>query len=110
MNIECYLVINRSGSLRIVKSRPSLNSSEIAVKLNLTIPRSFFERLIPVADLVIPEEYAPKEQIEFVTRLNAEKVAEAMNLEADAVEDGLKEMLDTKEELNNEEKQNPTNN
>lgn len=96
MKIECYIVINRSGSLRIYKMKPKLGSDEIAVRLNLTIPRSFFERLIPTADLIIPDEYAPKQDIEFITKLNSQKIAESLNLEADKVEDGLKQLLEEK--------------
>ena len=56
MNIQAYLVISNTGTLRIVKTRPYLNSNEIALTLKLDIPQVFFARLMPTAEIVVPRE------------------------------------------------------
>ena len=100
MKIEAYLVINRSSSIRVVKQRPALNNDEIAVRLNIEIPKEFFERMIPSVDILIPVESMIKPDIEVITRLNAEMIGKAMNLDINEVQDGLNELINKKEENN----------
>jgi hypothetical protein len=97
MKIEAYLVINRGSSIRVVKQRPNLSNDEIAIKLNLEIPQEFFERIIPSVDILVPIDSMIKPDIEVVTRINAEMISKAMNLNVNDVQDGLKEMLEKQE-------------
>lgn len=56
MKDTAYLIITKAGVSNLRKTRPKLNSGEVAVRLRLTVPDEFFERIIPDAELIIPEE------------------------------------------------------
>lgn len=56
MKDVAYLIITKSGVQALRKTRPQLNSGEVAVRLRLTVPDEFFERIIPDAEIIIPEE------------------------------------------------------
>lgn len=56
MNTTCYLVLTKKGvTSRVTKGRPSLSAREIAIRLNIEVPDSLFERFTPSADLVLNE-------------------------------------------------------
>lgn len=96
MNINAYLIISRGGSLRVVKNRPYLNNDEIAVALNVNIPKVFFERLIPTVDINLPEEAIIDVNADIAVKQIAPEVAKSLGIEVQTVEDGLKTMLENK--------------
>lgn len=96
MNIQAFLVISRSGTLRVVKNRPYLNNDEIAVALNINVPKVFFERLIPSVDINLPEEALIDVGAEIAVKQIAPDVAKSLGLEVETVEDGLKTMIEEK--------------
>lgn len=56
MKETAYLILDRKGIRGVRKTRPSLKGTEVAIRLRVEIPDEFFERVIPDATLVIPEE------------------------------------------------------
>lgn len=98
MIIQAFLVINSGGSLRVVKSKPYLNNNEIALKLAIDIPQEFFDRLIPVANIKLPKEGIIDPDVETVLSITSNEVAQKLRLEAAEVYDGLKEMVNKKNE------------
>jgi hypothetical protein len=50
-----HLVFDANGVRRMVKNLPALRSGEFAVRVNVTVPDSFFARPLPVAEVVVPE-------------------------------------------------------
>jgi len=64
--VNCYLVLEASSPsnpywkgariVRMTKGKPSLERGQIAVKVNLNVPGSIFEELIPTFDLDISPE------------------------------------------------------
>ncbi len=97
MIIKAYLVISSSGSLRVVKGRPYLNNNEIAVLLNMDVPKEFFERLIPLVNIQLPKEGVIEPDVETVLSITSREVAEKLKIEAAEVYDGLKDMLTKKD-------------
>lgn len=100
MKIQAYLIISQSGSVRMVKGAPSLSNIEIAIKVNLNIPDSFFHRLIPVVDIDVPADAILSPGIESVVHMMSQEISEKLEVDVNDVEDGLKNALNNKE--NNE--------
>lgn len=96
MNIKAFLVISRSGTLRVVKNRPYLNNTEIAVTLDINVPNKFFERLMPTVSIDLPEEAIVNPDTQAVIKISALEIADKLNLDVTAVEDGLRTMLEEK--------------
>lgn len=96
MNIKAFLVISRSGTLRVVKNRPYLNNTEIAVTLDIDVPNKFFERLMPTVKIDLPEEAIVNPDTQAVIKISALEIADKLNLDVTAVEDGLRTMLEEK--------------
>lgn len=102
MIVNAYLVItanrsryynSRSASLRVTKGAPDLNSNEIAVKLQINVPDTVFDRPIPTLKLDMPQDLVMNPDAEVVTQITAQTVAEALRLDVRTVEDGLVKML-----------------
>ena len=96
MNIKAYLVISKSGTLRVVKNRPYLNNSEIAVKLEIDVPNVFFERLMPTIKIDLPVEAIANPSTDAVVFISALEIADKLQLNVSDVEDGLRTMLEEK--------------
>lgn len=85
-------------SVRIVKEKPSLNNDEIAVKLNLEVPKEFFERMIPVAELKLPKDAILTLDEATIVALSAPDLAQKLKISLQDAEDGLKQMLASKKD------------
>lgn len=94
MTINAFLVISDGGALRVVKSRPYLNNNEIAVALNIDVPDAFFERMIPVVQVDLPEEAVAQPDADVSLSITAGAVAKALKLDVSNVHDGLKDMVE----------------
>lgn len=55
MKDQIYIIMNRKGAVAMRKTKPQLNSGEVAIKLGLKITDDFFDRFIPEAQFDIPE-------------------------------------------------------
>jgi hypothetical protein len=98
MNIKAFLVISRGGSLRVVKTRPYLNNSEIAVTLDINVPNVFFERLMPTVQIDLPVEAIANPSTDAIVKITALEIADKLQLDVTDVEDGLRAMLTEKKE------------
>jgi hypothetical protein len=74
MIVQTYLVIRRTGSVKVVTRQPSLGGNEIAVRLAIEIPNTLFERPQLEANLKIPTEAIPKGKITTSVTDNVEKL------------------------------------
>lgn len=72
VNVTCYLIIKATlstngayvkstPSVRVAKNKPSTAANEVAIKVNLDLPLSLFQKPQLTASIVIPEESAPLE-------------------------------------------------
>lgn len=58
MRDTIFLVFDQRGVRKMNKKYlPALQSGEYMVQLNVRVPDEFFQRIIPTADLTIPEDY-----------------------------------------------------
>lgn len=55
MILTNWLVINKNGIKTVRKSKPSLDWDEIAVKINIDVPRQLFDRPTLEATLVVTD-------------------------------------------------------
>lgn len=94
MTTEAFLVINRNLSLRVVKNRPQLSNDEVALRLQVTLPANFFERMIPTVDLEVPAGAIYEPVAEVAVKLTAKEVSEKLHLDYDAVLDGLAQAIE----------------
>lgn len=102
MKIQSYLVISSRGTLRMVKGRPALSNDEVAIQLNIDVPNSFFKRLIPVANLTIPDNAIFEVGAEVALSVTAQEVSDKLHIEQGAVLDGLKQAYDLGKETSDE--------
>lgn len=61
-----YLVFNEKRLLRFKNLKggsPKLDSGEFAIKINLEIPKDFFEKYLPIANIKVNEENILKPEI-----------------------------------------------
>lgn len=76
-----YLVIGKEGVRRFRKTWPSLYANEIAIKMNLKIPKGLFRVSIPAIDLEIPSDAAMGSAIDFsVKEMTDEQLQDAHNI------------------------------
>jgi len=55
MILTNWLVVNKNGVKSVRKQKPSLDWDEVAVKLNIDVPKELFERPTLEASLVVSE-------------------------------------------------------
>jgi len=77
MKIKPWLIVSRSGSVRVRKSNPDLSWDEIKIRLDLEIPDTLFVRPHLTAKVIVPEESGNPEEIPVEVQM--------------AVEDAIKE-------------------
>lgn len=99
--INAFLIISKFGSLRVVKSRPFLNNTEIAIQLAIDIPQVFFERLMPVVNIKLHKEAVINTNMETVINITAQTIFDHLNLSVVDVEDGLRQLLTQPEKGSN---------
>lgn len=88
------------GNLRFVKTKPSLNSKEIAIEAKIDVPDVFFERLIPTIEIKVPATAAIQPSIETTVNVTASAVGEALNIEVGKVEDVLTQLVEERQAEN----------
>ncbi len=64
MEDEIYLVASCTGVHKMTKTKPSLKSGEVAVRLTVEIADKFFDRTIPTGKLVVPADYVMEPEID----------------------------------------------
>ena len=64
MKTSVYVILSKNGVVGIRKGKPQLSSSQVSVKLNLTISDKFFERFVPEVELSIPDDYVSHPKID----------------------------------------------
>lgn len=64
MKDSIYLVFDQGGVSRMTKRMPSMNGGEFCFRMNVSIPQDFFRRVIPVAELEVPESYIKHPSVE----------------------------------------------
>ena len=101
MLISGYFVIEAKsshwgyrGSLRFVKTKPSLSSKEIAFEAKIDVPDVFFERLIPVIEIKVPADAAIQPNIETTINVTSQTVGEALGVEVGKVHDALTQLVE----------------
>lgn len=75
MKLQKWITINSRGSARLTKGRPALDSDEIAMMLDITLPDALFRKPRLEARIDIPEEAG---QPEVITSEVVENVKEAI--------------------------------
>lgn len=93
MTISAFLIISSSGRLRATKTRPYINNDEIALNLNIDVPDSFFERLIPTVDIKIPDAAVMSPDIDTTVEIFAAALTDKLKIDTDTVIDGFKEVV-----------------
>lgn len=61
MIVNFYLIVNKNGAVRTVKTSPSLAFNEIAIQLSLNLPAQLFMKPKLTAEITIPPEAAAPE-------------------------------------------------
>lgn len=75
MKVKQWLTVNHKGSCRLTKGKPSLDSNEIAIQLEVNLPDAIFQRPRLEATITVPDEAAVAGTIESAV---AEDVQEAI--------------------------------
>jgi hypothetical protein len=57
MKIQAYLIISSGGGVEIRKTRPRPTLGHVAVFLSIDISNAWFEQVVPVANLTIPDAH-----------------------------------------------------
>lgn len=60
MKDVCYLVLKKTGVVRMVKKPPALDKGEVAVKVNVSISDSVFAAPFAECDMHVPDEAVEK--------------------------------------------------
>lgn len=94
--INNYSSYYKGRIVSFTQSKPGLTSNQIAVKVKITVPNAFFERLTPVVDIQLPEEAVVNPNVESVIKLSALEISDKLNLEVTDVEDGLRTLIENK--------------
>jgi hypothetical protein len=84
MEIECFLIVASTGSVRVTKRDPDLKWNEIVVKIALRLPRALFSKPTIEARVLIPDEAAKPATIsaEVIERVDeAIRAATGMHVE-----------------------------
>lgn len=77
-------------------SKPALTSNQIAVFIKVSVPIAFFERMTPVVEIELPEEAVVHPDIQTTIKIAAMEVADKLQFDVQAVEDGLRSILEEK--------------
>lgn len=63
MRTTIYLIINQVGTVAMRKNVPQLRRGEVAVKVKIEIPDTFFRQPIPEVNLSVPESLIIKPDV-----------------------------------------------
>ena len=103
--INGYLVIEAEKTYygykgkiaKVTKAKPAISNKQILIAINIKVPVVFFERLMPVVDIELPEGAVINPDIPSVIKLSALEIADKLQLEVVAVEDSLKQLIEAKQ-------------
>lgn len=76
MEVQFYLVVNKSGTVKTYKNKPGLNWDEISMRMNLTLPDALFQKPLLEATVIIPESAAMPQTIDAEVAANARDAIE----------------------------------
>lgn len=76
MFIQKWLVVNDRGACRITQKRPALDTNEVSIHLELTLPMALFRRPYLKAYIVVPDEAAVGAVIESTVTDNVKDAIE----------------------------------
>lgn len=57
MKLRAYLIISSGGAVEIRKQRPQPTLGRVAVLLSIDISNAWFDQVVPVANLTIPDAH-----------------------------------------------------
>jgi len=57
MKIHAYLIISAGGGVEVRKQRPQPAMGRVAVLLNIEIGSAWFQQVVPVVELAIPDAH-----------------------------------------------------
>lgn len=80
MKIPFYLVVNKAGSVKALKTRPGLRHDEICVGMILNIPDQIFNKPFITAEVTIPNDAVNPQEI---TAEVADNIKEAVQQSTD---------------------------
>lgn len=68
MKTTAFIILKKSGPVRMTKGKPSLGRDEIAIGVRLEVPDSAFRAPLVMADLVVPDHavQVPEVHVEVV--------------------------------------------
>lgn len=61
-----FIVFGKRGLLKAMKRKPNLNNGQVAVKVTVNISDRFFDRIIPSAEMNIPDSHVIEPQIDIL--------------------------------------------
>lgn len=56
LEIECWLIVCRTGAVKVRKSKPDLDHNEVPILLEVKVPQSLFSKPRLKASIEVPEE------------------------------------------------------
>lgn len=74
MIVQKYLCVTNKGTCRLTQTTPNLSAREIAVKLSIEIPNSFFERPSLSATIKLPDALLGSSQVTATVAGDIEKL------------------------------------
>jgi hypothetical protein len=83
MKDTVYITMNRSGAVSMRKSKPKLNSGQVAVRINLAVPDTFFDRFIPEVNIEVPNTALIHPRIEAEVEIEPEVLRDVLSLVMD---------------------------
>lgn len=89
MNVTAFLIISKSGHVRVNKTGTGSSPTDLTLKLAIKIPESFFKRPVPVVTIDVPNEILAGLETPTVVRMTAQTVATALDVNVEDVVDGL---------------------
>jgi len=95
MILTNWLVVNKNGVKSVRKQKPSLDWDEVAVKLNIDVPKELFERPTLEASIVVSEipnnAYHPEVILDTVDLIEQQTGAKINFTVSTVIEDESKE-------------------
>lgn len=76
MIVGCWLIVNSRGKCRVTKRRPCVEADEVALKLELDLPKALFQRPHLEARISVPDAAAVGEVIDTVIKDNVKEAVE----------------------------------
>jgi hypothetical protein len=76
LSVDCFLVVNSAGSVRVLKNRPVVDFDEVSLGLKVELPRSLFRKPRLSATLIVPESAGTPDTIPVEVQNNVREAIE----------------------------------